>query len=79
MIARPGAASRRGEVDSMADALRPLRRLAFIQAPGTLDGGDVLVTPGRLFVGITERTNADGARQLATYVRRSATKRYRCR
>jgi dimethylargininase len=68
VIARPGAASRRGEVDAMAEALRPYRRLAFIQTPGTLDGGDVLVTPGRVFVGISGRTNADGARQLATHV-----------
>lgn len=67
VIARPGAASRRSEVDAMAEALRPYRRLAFIQAPGTLDGGDVLVTPGRVFVGISGRTNADGARQLATH------------
>ena len=68
VIARPGAASRRGEVDSMAEALRPLPPLAFIQSPGTLDGGDVLVTPGRVFVGISGRTNADGARQLATHI-----------
>ena len=68
VIARPGAASRRGEVESMAEALRPFRRLAFIQAPGTLDGGDVMVTPGRVFVGISGRTNADGARQLATHI-----------
>jgi dimethylargininase len=67
VIARPGAASRRGEVEAMAEALRPYRRLVFIQAPGTLDGGDVLVTPGRVFVGISGRTNADGARQLATH------------
>ena len=68
VIARPGALSRRGEVDSMADALRPLRRLAYIEAPGTLDGGDVLVTPGKVFVGITERTNAEGARQLGAHI-----------
>jgi len=68
VITRPGAESRRGEVHSTAEALRPLRRLAFIQPPGTLDGGDVLVTPGKVFVGITERTNADGARQLASHL-----------
>ena len=68
VIARPGAASRREEVEAMSAALRPYRRLAFIQAPATLDGGDVLVTPRRVFVGITDRTNADGARQLATHV-----------
>jgi dimethylargininase len=66
VIARPGAASRRGEVESVARALARHRPLACIQAPGTLDGGDVLVTPGKVFVGISGRTNADGARQLAT-------------
>jgi dimethylargininase len=44
VIARPGAASRRGEVAATVAALERHRRLAFIQAPGTLDGGDVLVT-----------------------------------
>jgi dimethylargininase len=64
VIARPGAASRRPEVQAMADALRPHRPLAFIEAPGTLDGGDVLVTPGRVFVGISGRTNEQGVGQL---------------
>ena len=68
VIARPGAESRRGEVDAMAAALAPHRPLAFIEAPGTLDGGDVLVTPGRVFVGISGRTNSEGARQLAAHV-----------
>jgi len=68
VIARPGAESRRGEVDAMIEALRPLRVLRFIEAPGTLDGGDVLVTPGRVFVGISGRTNPEGARQLAAHI-----------
>ena len=68
VIARPGAASRRPEVDAVAAALRAHRRLAFIEAPGTLDGGDVLVTPGKVFVGISGRTNADGVDQLATLI-----------
>ena len=68
VIARPGAESRRGEVDAMAAALAPHRALRFIDAPGTLDGGDVLVTPGRVFVGISGRTNADAARQLRAHL-----------
>lgn len=68
VIARPGAESRRAEVDAMAAALRPHRPLAFIEAPGTLDGGDVMVTPGRVFVGMSGRTNAEGARQLADHL-----------
>ena len=68
VIARPGAESRRGEVDAMATALAPHRALRFIEAPGTLDGGDVLVTPGRVFVGISGRSNAAGADQLRGHV-----------
>jgi dimethylargininase len=69
VIARPGAASRRGEVADMAEALRAHRRLAFIASPGTLDGGDVLVTRRIIFVGASGRTNADGISQLAALAR----------
>jgi dimethylargininase len=65
VITRPGAASRRGEVDGVADALRSLRRLYRIEAPGTLDGGDVLRVGKRLYVGASTRSNEDGVRQLA--------------
>jgi dimethylargininase len=70
VIARPGAASRRGEVESTARALAKYRPLVHIEPPGTLDGGDVLATPTVVFVGVTDRTNADGARQLATILAR---------
>jgi len=65
IITRPGAASRRGETTAVADALRPYRRLFTIQPPGTLDGGDVLRVGHRVYVGMSSRTNADGAHQLA--------------
>jgi dimethylargininase len=68
VITRPGALSRRGEVAATVAALSRHRPLAFIQAPGTLDGGDVLVTDSRVFVGDTPRSNAEGARQLADFV-----------
>jgi dimethylargininase len=64
VITRPGAVSRRPEVAAMTAALARHRSLAFIEAPGTMDGGDVLVTPGKVFVGISGRTNHDGAKQL---------------
>src|SRR5262245_53654242 len=41
VIARPGAASRRPEVTSVARALGRYRSLHRIEPPGTLDGGDV--------------------------------------
>lgn len=68
IITRPGAESRRAEVAGVADALRAVRRLYHIEAPGTLDGGDVLRVGRRLYVGISTRSNEDGARQLADAV-----------
>ena len=64
VIARPGAASRRGEEESLASELARFKPLARIEAPGTLEGGDVLEGGGHWFIGISERTNEEGARQL---------------
>ena len=69
VITRPGAESRRGETRSMADALRPYRELAYIEAPGTLDGGDVLRLGDTLYVGLSARTNEEGIRQLSRFAR----------
>src|SRR5919112_1405726 len=68
IITRPGAASRRREVDTVAAALAAHRPLKFIEAPGTLDGGDVLVKHPLVFVGISCLTNREGARQLAAHI-----------
>ena len=56
LIARPGARSRRGEVESVAAALAGLRPLLRVPAPMTLDGGDVLVAGRTLYVGASDRT-----------------------
>jgi dimethylargininase len=65
VIARPGAASRRPEAEGIAAALAPLRPLARIEAPGTLEGGDVIRAGRNLYVGLSQRTNAEGIAQLA--------------
>ena len=68
VLTRPGAESRRAEIPSVAQALAPYRALAFVVAPGTLDGGDVLRIGKRLFVGLSARTNAAGIAQLAAFL-----------
>ncbi|MBS0432766.1 MAG: dimethylargininase [Proteobacteria bacterium] len=68
VITRPGAVSRRGEVDSIAPALAAFRELLRIEAPATLDGGDVLRLDRVLHVGASARSNADGVAQLARLV-----------
>jgi dimethylargininase len=65
---RPGAVSRRGEVESVAAALRPFRELRAIAPPGTIDGGDVLRIGRTIYVGQAARSNADGIRQLGELV-----------
>lgn len=68
VLTRPGAPSRRREVESVAEALAPLRPLARIERPGTLDGGDVLRLGATLYVGRTTRSNDAGIAQLAAAV-----------
>ncbi len=68
VITRPGAPSRREERPSIADALEKHRRLALIEAPGVLDGGDVLQVGKHLYVGLSKRTNTAGIDQLLRLV-----------
>ena len=66
VISRPGADRRRPEVAGTEEALRGLGyRIARIEEPGTLDGGDVLKHDGTVWVGTGGRTNEAGAQQLA--------------
>lgn len=64
VMTRPGAASRRGEGATVAPVLARFRPLAAIEAPGTLDGGDVLRVDRHVFVGQSARSNEDGIAQL---------------
>ncbi|MDD5219339.1 MAG: dimethylargininase [Candidatus Bipolaricaulis sp.] len=68
VMTRPGAASRRPEVDAVADALRDCLEIVWIVPPATLDGGDVLCVGRTLFVGASGRTNSAGVAQLRSLV-----------
>ena len=68
VLTRPGAAERRAEVAGTEAAIRALGlEVARIEAPGTLDGGDVLQVGATVYVGRGGRTNAEGIRQLAQH------------
>lgn len=64
VVTRPGAESRRPECAGVAAILEELRPLRAIEAPGTLDGGDVLRLGKTLYLGLSTRTNREGADQL---------------
>lgn len=64
VLTRPGAASRRGEIPAIEEVLTRFRPLARVEAPATLEGGDVLAVGRTLFVGASARSNAAGLERL---------------
>jgi dimethylargininase len=64
VVTRPGAASRRGEVEGTAAALAGHRPVRHIVDPGCLEGGDVVRIGRELYVGASQRSDAEGIRQL---------------
>jgi len=69
VISRPGADERRPETAAAEETVRAQGyRVAHIEAPGTLDGGDVLKHGGTVWVGQGGRTNAEGTDQLRAHL-----------
>ena len=69
IITRPGADSRRPETASIARAPEPYRKLCAIQAPGTVDGGDVLCAGKTIYVGLSSRSNLVAVEQMKSFLR----------
>jgi dimethylargininase len=71
ILARPGAISRQGEVAAIREPLERFFSTFYrINGPGTLEGGDICKAEGHFFIGISRRTNEEGARQLAEFLAR---------
>jgi dimethylargininase len=67
VIALPGAKSRKGEIIDIKNVLkRNFSVIEKIENPGTLEGGDVLRVGNHFYIGLSERTNDEGAAQLIT-------------
>jgi dimethylargininase len=69
VMTNPGAESRRGEVAGIGAELAKFRPLLTIEAPATLDGGDIVVVGRVILVGKSARSNAEGAAQLQKQLR----------
>ena len=66
VVDRPATDSRRGEAELMLPTLREFfddAQIRRIDAPGTLEGGDVMMVGDHYFVGRSGRTNDEGFRQ----------------
>ncbi len=65
VITNPGAPSRSGEVREMEETITRLYdKIEHIRPPGTLEAGDVMMAGSHYFIGLSERTNIEGANQL---------------
>jgi dimethylargininase len=71
ILTRPGARSREGEVPAIRQAVsRFFSETLEIEAPGTVDGGDICEAETHFFLGLSQRTNEEGVRQLAVHLAR---------
>ena len=65
IITRPGAPSRRGEVHEIEFVLKQkFNNIEAIEAPGTIEGGDIMMVGDHYYIGLSERTNIEGAKQI---------------
>lgn len=70
VVCEMASEARRGEGDALAPVLSPLRRIHHLQPPATMDGGDVIRMGGRIFIGLSRRTNAAAVDQVRTVAAR---------
>ena len=66
IITNPGAESRNGEKNEIIGAVKKFfndEQIEYIKAPGTLEGGDVMMVGDHFYVGRSARTNEEGIRQ----------------
>jgi dimethylargininase len=68
VMTRPGALARRGESAAVTPVLATYRTVVAMEAPATLDGGDVMRVGRKLYVGRSSRTNDDGIQALQRLV-----------
>jgi len=64
IITRPGDISRLGEQEKISEVLSD-KRPEHVAYPGNVDGGDIMRAGNHFYIGISKRTNREGARQLA--------------
>jgi dimethylargininase len=65
IITNPGAETRRGEVEKIAETLSKFKKTEFISLDGYVEGGDVMNVGNNYYIGISNRTNEKGGRQLS--------------
>lgn len=71
ILANPGAPSRTCETQSMLAVIRGFyAAVEIIEAPGTVEGGDIMMVGDHFYIGLSERSNQAGAEQLIAILER---------
>jgi dimethylargininase len=71
IITNPGAVSRKGEVDAVAEELKNhFDIIEYIKEPGTIDAGDVMRVDSHFYIGLSERTNLSGSDQMRSILQK---------
>jgi dimethylargininase len=75
VISNPGAPSRKGEVIRMQEILKDFfDDIEYIREPGTLEPGDVMMAGPHYYIGLSDRTNTEGAGQLTAILEKYGMK-----
>lgn len=67
VITNPGAETRKGEQKEIIETIKNFYdedKIEYIKNPGTLEGGDIMMVGNHFYIGLSKRTNAEGAKQL---------------
>jgi dimethylargininase len=71
VITNPGAATRQAEINSMIPVVKQFRdNVEYIKAPGTVEAGDIMMAGSHFYIGLSDRTNEEGARQMIDILQR---------
>ena len=69
IITNPGAPSRRGETTEIKKVLREFyTTIVEVKEPGRVEAGDIMMVDSHFYIGISNRTNRDGAQQVIAYL-----------
>ena len=70
IVTNPGAPSRRGETEDMLPVVKSFYENVYrINAPGTVEAGDIMMVKDHYYIGLSARTDALGAAQLMVHLR----------
>lgn len=69
IITNPGAPSRKGETGEIKEVLQDYyTNIEVVQEPGTVEGGDIMMVGSHFYIGLSDRTNEEGARQVIAFL-----------